>query len=240
MRGQTIEKCYKLHGYPPGYKPKGKSGANANGNQASCNSVNGADKALATARAVLGDAPHATSVRSSCMFICVEGVSSMASDVVGTSAQTNPNFNATLMSDMPIDSCEPCALSDHTSFPSLPSESSTHDPLPSDSTILSDSIPTVVTNPSADPQPTRRSTRVHKAPVYLQDYACTSATALPSSVADYTRNDGEPRALLLRGSVEKKSKRDICFLQQQGSKQESSTQHQGKLQVNVAQRASQH
>ena len=47
MQGHTIEKCYKLHGYPPGYKPKGKT--NANGNQASCNAVNGADKALATA-----------------------------------------------------------------------------------------------------------------------------------------------------------------------------------------------
>lgn len=26
--GQTIDKCYKLHGYPPGYKPKFKSQAN--------------------------------------------------------------------------------------------------------------------------------------------------------------------------------------------------------------------
>nr|XP_023886241.1 uncharacterized protein LOC111998374 [Quercus suber] len=25
IQGHTIEKCYKLHGYPPGYKPKGKS-----------------------------------------------------------------------------------------------------------------------------------------------------------------------------------------------------------------------
>jgi len=48
MQGHTIEKCYKLHGYPLGYKPKGKPGANANGNQASCNSINGADKALVT------------------------------------------------------------------------------------------------------------------------------------------------------------------------------------------------
>ena len=23
MLGHTIEKCYKIHGYPPGYKPKG-------------------------------------------------------------------------------------------------------------------------------------------------------------------------------------------------------------------------
>ncbi|XP_030931061.1 uncharacterized protein LOC115956939 [Quercus lobata] len=28
MLGHTIDKCYKLHGYPPGYKPKGKSNAN--------------------------------------------------------------------------------------------------------------------------------------------------------------------------------------------------------------------
>ena len=30
MQGHTIEKCYKLHGYPPGYKPRGKVGGNAN------------------------------------------------------------------------------------------------------------------------------------------------------------------------------------------------------------------
>ena len=28
MLGHTIDKCYKLHGYPPRYKPKGKSNAN--------------------------------------------------------------------------------------------------------------------------------------------------------------------------------------------------------------------
>ena len=43
MQGHTIEKCYKLHGYPPGYKPKGKARANANVNQISCNSVNDAE-----------------------------------------------------------------------------------------------------------------------------------------------------------------------------------------------------
>ena len=42
LQGHIIEKCYKLHGYPPGYKPRGKARANANVNQASCNSVNGA------------------------------------------------------------------------------------------------------------------------------------------------------------------------------------------------------
>ena len=30
MFRHTVEKCYKLHGYPPGYKPKGKSNASAN------------------------------------------------------------------------------------------------------------------------------------------------------------------------------------------------------------------
>ncbi|KAK9997169.1 hypothetical protein SO802_021855 [Lithocarpus litseifolius] len=39
--------------------------------------------------------------------------------------------------------------------------------------------------------------------------------------------------------VEKNSKQEVCFLQQQASKQETSTQHQGKLQVSAAQRASQ-
>ena len=30
MTGHTVDKCYKLHGYPLGYKPKGKPNANAN------------------------------------------------------------------------------------------------------------------------------------------------------------------------------------------------------------------
>ena len=33
MLGHTIDKCYKLHGYPPGYKPKRRSSAN----QVTCN-----------------------------------------------------------------------------------------------------------------------------------------------------------------------------------------------------------
>lgn len=39
--------------------------------------------------------------------------------------------------------------------------------------------------------------------------------------------------------VENNSKQEVCFLQQQASKQETSTQDQGKLQVSAAQRASQ-
>lgn len=46
--------------------------------------------------------------------------------------------------DMPIDSCEPCILSDHTSFPS---KLSTHDPLPSNSTIVSYFVLTIVKKP---------------------------------------------------------------------------------------------
>ncbi|KAF3973630.1 hypothetical protein CMV_002967 [Castanea mollissima] len=30
MLGHTVDKCYKLHGYPPGYKHKGKINASAN------------------------------------------------------------------------------------------------------------------------------------------------------------------------------------------------------------------
>ncbi|XP_065634489.1 uncharacterized protein LOC136069658 [Quercus suber] len=106
MQGHTIDKCYKLHGYPPGYKPKGKSGAN----QVSCSSVNGADKPMvATTQcpiskaqceqllaylnsgniysgATLGDVSHVASVSSYCTFAGVEGMSNMTSDMVGTSA----------------------------------------------------------------------------------------------------------------------------------------------------------
>ena len=68
---------------------------------------------------------------------------------------------------------------------SFPSTSSTHDSLASNSTTLSDYVPTVVTNPFADPPPIRRSTRVHKIAMYLQDYAGTVATTLPSPVTGF-------------------------------------------------------
>ena len=113
MQGHTIEKCYKLHGYPPGYKPRGK----ANVNQASCNSVNGAEHALVPSNqcpiskaqceqlltflkssAVAGDGHHAASVSTYCLVTGGEGTSSAASKMVGTSAQNNLNFNSVLMS----------------------------------------------------------------------------------------------------------------------------------------------
>ena len=60
---------------------------------------------------------------------------------------------------------------------------------------------------------------------------------------NYTRDDKEAKALLLRGSVESKGKnarQNTCSLQQQGAKQEASTQHQEKLQVSAVQSAPQH
>nr|POE74258.1 hypothetical protein CFP56_51993 [Quercus suber] len=45
-----------------------------------------------------GDASHAASVSSSCMYTGVEGLTGMASDVVGTSASPNLNTNAAFMS----------------------------------------------------------------------------------------------------------------------------------------------
>ncbi len=35
MLGHTIEKCYKVHGYPPGFKPKGKFNEQSRGQQSS-------------------------------------------------------------------------------------------------------------------------------------------------------------------------------------------------------------
>ena len=47
MIGHMIKKCYKLHGYPPGYKPKGKSTINEN--QVSSNLGNVAENASVAA-----------------------------------------------------------------------------------------------------------------------------------------------------------------------------------------------
>ena len=105
MLGHTIEKCYKLHGYPPGYKPKGKSTINEN--QVSSNLGNVAENAsvatnqhpiskaqceqllaFLTSRIGLGDAHHAANVNTSCMATDVEGVSSVVLDMIAISAQT--------------------------------------------------------------------------------------------------------------------------------------------------------
>ena len=110
MQGHTIEKCYKLHGYPPSYKPKRKAV-----NQVSCNSVNGTKMALVPSNqcpiskvqceqllaflnsgATIGDAHHAASVSTYCIATGVEGAPGSISDLVGTSAQANEanlNFN---------------------------------------------------------------------------------------------------------------------------------------------------
>ena len=56
---------------------------------------------------------------------------------------------------------------------------------------------------------------------------------------DYTRNDGEARALLLRGSVKSNARPDVFLLQQQASKQETITQCQGEQQGCAAQHAPQ-
>ena len=79
-------------------------------------------------------------------------------------------------------------------IPSSLSLSSTHictnhnslpDPMPFDSTfVLLDSVPSIVTNPTIKDQPLRKSTRVHKPPMYLQDYACNSASVLSFASAD--------------------------------------------------------
>ena len=85
--------------------------------------------------------------------------------------------------NIPTNHCETCPESILTS-PSLSSTPicSNHDhlpnPLPSNSTfVLLHSTPSIVTNPAVEDQPLRKSTRVHKPTLYLQDYACNSASA---------------------------------------------------------------
>ena len=114
MPGHTIEKCYKLHGYPPGYKPKGRS--NANANQVSSNLSNGAENpsiasnqcpiskaqceqllAYLTTRIGASDAHHVAIVRTSSLA-SVEGVPSDVLDVISSQPQTILSSCSTLMS----------------------------------------------------------------------------------------------------------------------------------------------
>lgn len=77
--------------------------------------------------------------------------------------------------------CNPLTQPSSSLSTPLDSPGQTNLPLePSDLLNTSVSIPTIS---NADPRPTRKSTRTHKAPVYLQDYACNSATMSPTSTA---------------------------------------------------------
>ena len=81
--------------------------------------------------------------------------------------------------DMHNDQSASC--SDITPSPSSVPISTHHvplpDSLPSDSTsVLLGSIPSINTNLAAEDQPLRKSTRVHRPPTYLQDYACNAAS----------------------------------------------------------------
>ena len=84
--------------------------------------------------------------------------------------------------DVPLDSLESFPMSAHPCVTEPISDSSPHDVLSNDSISL-ESVPIIVTNPLVDPPPIRKSTRVHKTLVYLQDYACTVALASPSTAA---------------------------------------------------------
>nr|POE95795.1 hypothetical protein CFP56_39335 [Quercus suber] len=144
----------------------------------------------------LGDTHHAANASISCMATGAGGVSSENSRSIGSSSQSQVNpypvFNPTLMSDpfvtpisipdVPIESCPPCNPLVSSSQPSSTSSLSPNPPCAP--LVASNSIDTAISVPnipSADPPPTRKSTRAHKTPVYLQDYACNSATISPSA-----------------------------------------------------------
>ena len=115
MPGHTFEKCYKLHGYPPGYKPKRKSTTNANPVSSNPGNVVAAKNASVVASQCpiskaqceqllayltsgngLGDAHHRANVSTS----SVEGVFGVVTDMVSISSQPKANFtsNSALMS----------------------------------------------------------------------------------------------------------------------------------------------
>ena len=118
MSGHTVEKCYKLHGYPPGYKPKGKQIANANqvtfnpgdgglvnGNQCPISKAQ-CEKLLAFLNSGntgtgsnLGDTHHAANASISCMAAGVGGASGECSSVnTYPPINTYPTFNSAFMS----------------------------------------------------------------------------------------------------------------------------------------------
>ena len=103
--GHTIEKCYKIHGYPLGYKPKGKG--NATANQVSSNLRSGAENSSTRSNLCpiskaqceqllaylntgfgVGNAHHATIVRASSV-VGVEGNPSGALEVNIAQPQSN-------------------------------------------------------------------------------------------------------------------------------------------------------
>ena len=103
--------------------------------------------------------------------------------------------------DMHNDQSTSC--SDITHSPSSVPISTHHVPLPnslpSNSTsVLLNSIPFVSTNLATEDQPLRKSTRVHRPPTYLQDYACNAASgsSLASAATHHLRSPYDLSACL--------------------------------------------
>ena len=109
MLGHTVEKCYKLHGYPLGYKHKGKANATANqvsSNQSAiseCASISSNQCPISKSQceqlqAYLstggGESHHAANVSS----IGVDGFSGTASGVAAGVASTSSQSQANLVS----------------------------------------------------------------------------------------------------------------------------------------------
>ena len=111
MLGHTVEKCYKLHGYPPEYKHKGKANATANqvsSNQSAiseCASISSnqcpisksqCEQLLAYLSTGGREIHHATNVSN----IGVDGFSSTAFGVVVGVASTSSQSQANLINSM--------------------------------------------------------------------------------------------------------------------------------------------
>ena len=109
-------------------------------------------------------------------------------EVDASASSTNMDTFVTPVSipDTQSDSFGACnPLNQPSSSLSTPSDSPNHSSFPSNPSDLLKTYVSTPTISNADPPPTKKSTRTHKAPTYLQDYACNSATMSPTSIASH-------------------------------------------------------
>ncbi|KAA8543184.1 hypothetical protein F0562_021321 [Nyssa sinensis] len=155
--GHTVDRCYKIHGYPPGYKFKSNNNFNAAAHQVST-SDDRSDQSNSFGDQVTDPFPDLVLPHSSLQAHFIPDLAS--------SHVHDPPVTSGVPADLPIDrpdSNSPIVFSSGPSPSSVASTSATNIPV--------DDIPGITPSPSGGVV-LRKFTRMFHQPNYLKDYHC--------------------------------------------------------------------